>query len=157
MVTKAACGLKNSPTNLTGTQENVEYYIHTNKLDYNSGETVQILYRVTNRSNKPVDLGYSVLGLFSCRFDITDDEGKRVWKWPWVTPLGPSRHFRLGPYESKEFELNWDMINDNGTLRTDDDFAAGPGIYNIAGELNIEPEEDRVPVSVSVTIEGSGG
>ena len=148
----------NTPANSDSVvEDNVEYYIQTNKHIYNLGENVRILYKVTNLGSEPVDLGYTVLGMFFCRFNIKDEDGNYVWKWPWITPLGPSMKFTLGPFGLQEFRINWNMINDNGTSGPDDGFSVGPGIYNIVGTLDMEPNEKRVSVSISVAIRDSDG
>ncbi len=67
-------------------------------------------------------------------------------------PPIPPVEFLLDAYESKEYQITWDMMNDNGTAGEEDDFPVGPGIYNITGELHTGPEEDRVRVSVSVNV-----
>ncbi len=107
---------------------------------------------MTNLGSEPVNLGYTVLGMFFCSINITDEDGNYVWKWPWITPLGPSMKFTLEPFEQKEFRINWNMMNDNGMSGPDDDFSKGPGVYNIVGTLDIETDEKRVPVSISVTL-----
>ena len=133
-------------------EDNIKYCIQTNKSVYHSGETVEILYRVTNQASIPVNLGWVPMSPFCYHFAITDNNDAHVWQWPWAIPTSPPVEFRLDAYESKEFEINWDMINDNGTAGVGDDFPAGSGTYNITGELHTSPEEDRVRVSVSINV-----
>jgi hypothetical protein len=64
----------------------------------------------------------------------------------------PPVEYRLDADESKEFEINWDKINDNGTAGIEGDFPIGLGIYNIIGELLDIPQEDRVRVSEFVNV-----
>ena len=70
-----------------------------------------------------------------------------------MTPVFELIDFSLEPYEIKEFQTAWDMMNDNGTIwPTSDDFLVSTGIYNVIGEVALFPEEQRLPVSVSVNI-----
>jgi predicted outer membrane repeat protein/parallel beta-helix repeat protein len=133
-------------------EDNVQYCIRTDKSVYHSGETVEIFYRVTNLGSIPVSLGWVPMPPFCYHFVIVDNNGEHVWQWSWVMPPSPPVEFSLDAYESKEYEINWEMINDNGTAGTEDDFAIGPGMYNITGELHTSPEEDRVRVSVHVSV-----
>ncbi|MHC4110947.1 MAG: hypothetical protein ACYSUY_07725 [Planctomycetota bacterium] len=133
-------------------QDDIEYYILTDKFAYNSGEEVWMLYRVTNLASIQVNLGWVPIPPFCYHFVIGDNNGEHVWQWSWEMPPMPPVEFILDAYESKEYEIGWDMINDNGTAETEDDFPVGPGIYNITGELHTSPEEDRVRVSVSVNV-----
>lgn len=133
-------------------EDNVKYCIRTDKSVYRSGETVEILYRVTNLGSIPVSLGWVPMPPFCYHFVIGDNNGEHVWQWSWVMPPSPPVEYRLDAYESEEFQINWDMINDNGTAGTEDDFPIGPGMYNITGELHTSPEEDRVRVSVPVNV-----
>ena len=62
-------------------------------------------------------------------------------------------YFSLGPYETKEFQTFWDMMNYNGTFVEEyDDFLVSPGMYNVVGEVALWPKSDRIPVNVSVEI-----
>jgi hypothetical protein len=61
----------------------------------------------------------------------------------------------LEPAESKDRQITWDMISDNGTFFDhDDDYPVGPGFYNITGELTLSNaySHKKVPVSVSIEI-----
>ena len=134
-------------------EDDVKYCIRTDKSVYHLGETVGILYRITNLRSVPVSLGWTNFLPPSCyHFVIAYENGEHVWLWLWRRLPIPSWEFILDAYESKEYEIGWDMINDNGTAQTEDDFPAGPGVYNITGELLAGDEEDRVRVSVSVNV-----
>jgi hypothetical protein len=59
----------------------------------------------------------------------------------------------FAPYESKEFQTAWNMMNYNGTLLEEyDDFPVGPGIYDVVGEVALWPKVDRIPVNVTISI-----
>jgi len=134
-------------------EDDVKYCIRTDKSVYHLGETVGIFYTITNPGSVPVNLGWAPMPPFCYHFVIVDNNGEHVWQWSWLMPpIPPPVEFILDAYESKEYEIGWDMINDNGTAETEDDFPAGPGVYNITGELLTGDEEDRVRVSVYVNV-----
>jgi len=117
----------------------IKYYMQTDKSVYQLGEEVEMLYRVTNLTPNPVDVGY----ILNCEdawthFMVTDDDESDIWQFFRVIPPCGYTMFSLAPYESRECQRVWDMTNDNGTLEPDDDFPVGPGLYNIAGELELD-------------------
>ncbi|MBW8039652.1 MAG: PEP-CTERM sorting domain-containing protein [Planctomycetes bacterium] len=131
--------------------DNIEYYMQTNKSVYDLGENVEMLYRVTNLGDEDVTLGSVVSdSLAYYEFRIMQD-GIQIWSYPYLSVVLGFTAFHLGPYESKEGQTIWNMMNDNGTLPTDDDFPVNPGIYDVIGELDLISGE-RVPVSVSIEI-----
>jgi len=137
-------------------QDGVEYYLQTDKFVYELGEDVVMLYRVTNLTENPVDIGKVVERTEPAwyHFVITVEAGNQVRDYPRVIPgLGP-QILCLQPYESIEHEQIWNMMNDNGTSYEVDDFPVGPGIYNVMGELLLlyGDQDKRVPVSVSIEI-----
>jgi len=136
-------------------KDGVEYYLQTDKFVYELVEDVVMLYRVTNLTENPVDIGKVVEsgepGWY--HFVITDEADNEVWHYLCFPILGPQM-LRLQPYESIEYEKIWEMVNDNGTWFNIDDFPAGPGRHNIMGELNLMygDQDKRVPVWVSIEI-----
>ena len=129
--------------------DDIEYYTHTNKSVYDLGESVDILHRVTNLRDEPLTFvfGYQQ----QCHFEVWDTE-TRIWWWPkHFSPAFSS--FTLQPGEFKEFLKDWDMMNDNGTFGTDDDFMVGPGIYYASGQVWGSTSDGIIPESVSVSIE----
>jgi FlaG/FlaF family flagellin (archaellin) len=133
-------------------EDDVKYCIRTDKSVYHPGETVGIFYSITNTGGEPVSLGWAPIRPFCYRFAIVDANDEHVWLWSWEMPPIPPVMFALDAYESAEYEIGWDIINDNGTYETEDDFPAGAGNYKISGELLIGSEEDRVRVSVYVNV-----
>ncbi len=129
-------------------EDNIEYYIQVDKSIYDLGESVEILYRVTNLGEDPVILGISKRSPYCYEFFITDENNDHVWKWPWGLPI-ESGNFYLGPYASREHQVVWDMMNDNGTWFETDDYPVGPGIYEISGGLFNIPTP---PLSVTIQI-----
>ncbi len=142
----------NNPGRYCIVEGDVKYCIRTDKSVYHLGETVGIFYRITNLGSVPVNLGWAPIPPFCYRFVIVDSNGEHVWLWSWVMPPSPPVKFILNAYESKEYEIGWDMINDNETYESGDDFPAGPGVYKITGELLTGSEEDRVKVSVNINV-----
>lgn len=59
-------------------EDGVEYYIQTDKSVYDLGENVQILYRVTNVSENPVDIGMVGAGDCWCDFFVTDEDNTDI-------------------------------------------------------------------------------
>jgi len=133
--------------------DNIAYYIQTDKAVYNLTENVEMLYRVTNLTENPVDIGEVLKGDCWANFLITDQADVDIWQYVREIPPCDWEMLHLEPYESKELQITWDMISDNGTFFDhDDDYPVGPGLYNITGELTLSASYERVPVSVSIGI-----
>lgn len=134
-------------------EDGIEYYLKTDKSSYSLGESVQILYHVTNQTDEIKELG-SVPNCDYCvqQFQITF-RGKEVWKSCRVIPPCGTKTFRLNPHEAWEYpDAAWNMVNDNGTLEPNDDFPIVPGVYTITGKLWSLEDHSRIPVSVLVEI-----
>lgn len=70
-----------------------------------------------------------------------------------MSPVFEFIYFGLGPYETKEFQTTWNMMNDNGTIwPKTDDFPVSPGFYNVVGEVALFPSASRVPVSLYINV-----
>jgi len=147
-----ACAKANLVNSNSIVQDDIEYYIQTNKSVYDLGEEVGMLYRVTNLGDTDVVLGEVIADpLAYYDFRIMQD-GSQIWEYPYMSVVLGFGPFDLGPYESKEFQTVWNMMNDNGTpWLPDDDFPVSPGIYEVVGELDFISGE-RVPVSVSIEV-----
>ena len=131
----------------------VEYYIQTDKSVYDLGGNVNILYRVSNLTAENVILG-DVIDDPPAYYDFRVTQGdNRIWRYPYMSGVMEPTYFSLGPYETKEFQTFWDMMNYNGTFVEEyDDFLVSPGMYNVVGEVALWPKSDRIPVNVSVEI-----
>jgi len=135
-------------------EDGIEYYLQTDKAVYDLGENVEMLYRVTNLTENPVDIGDVLIGPW-CDFFVTDDDNTDIWQWMRVPPPSGWEMLHLEPYESKELQITWDMISDNATpWVSDDDYPIGPGSYRITGELKLSGaySDRKVPVSVSIEV-----
>ncbi len=134
-------------------KDSIEYYIETHKSVYHLGEDVEILYRVTNLTENPVDIGE----ILNCEyawthFIITDSNNAKIWEYIRVIPPCGWTMLHLDSDESKEYQKIWNMTNDNGTMTSTDDYPVGPGSYNITGELELDGGYERVSVSVDIEI-----
>lgn len=124
-------------------QGGIEYYLQTNKSVYVLGENIEILYRVTNLSLRPVS--FSFPNTQQCHFEVRSFSTV-IWTWPLFT-LPMLTSFTLSPGEFKEYSIEWDMTN-NSTPSP-----LGPGYYDVTGVL-LYPFDPRqyVPVSVQIHI-----
>jgi len=124
----------------------IEYYMQTDKSVYNLGETVEMLYRVTNLGTDDVTFHFDdqVQHYFTVKL-----YGNLIWDVPKVGFPGGSS-FVLSPSGYKEYSETWDMLDNLGILIT-------PGTYDITGSLHpvflTQQDKDRyVPVSVQIEI-----
>ena len=151
----AGCAKANLVNSNSIIEEGIEYYVQTDRAVYNLGEEVQTLFRVTNVSGSPVDIGMVLAGDAWCDFFVTDDDNTDIWQWMRVMPPSGWTMLHLEPDESREYQITWDMISDNATpFDRDDDYPVGPGLYNITGQLTLSNAyiHRRVPVSVSIEV-----
>jgi predicted outer membrane repeat protein len=145
----------NTPINSDSVvKEGIEYYIRTDKSIYHLGENVEILYRVTNLTENPVDIGKVLRGPW-CGFMITDENNTDIWQYVRCIPPSGYEMLHLEASESKQHEITWDMISDNGTFaQPADDYLVGTGAYHITAGLMLSGsyKHKRAPVSVSIDI-----
>ncbi|UCF42466.1 MAG: hypothetical protein JSV99_07635 [Planctomycetota bacterium] len=129
-------------------KDDIEYYLQTDKAVYNTGETVQMLYRVTNLGPDAVVMWFNY-GPADDRCDfIVEKDGQSIWNnlsrdaFFWVT-------FRtLDPSESTSFNISWDMTDLDGN-------PTASGQYEVTAALSqLDPfyQDKHVPVSVTITI-----
>ena len=143
----AAWGCAQTPiqNSTTAEKNGIEYYLETDKSSYQLGENINILFRVTNKTDEVKDLG-TVYNCEYCMRQLTITlDGKEIWRTCRIPPACGQKEFRLNPNESWEYTEAWNMINDNGTLEPGDDFPIGKGKYKVTGEL--------LGVKISVLIE----
>ena len=134
-------------------QNEIEYYMQTDKTVYDLGQDVEMLYRVTNLTDEAVIIG-TVVADYRAYYDFRVMQGdNRIWEYPYLSIVLAFGGYQLNPLESKEFQTTWNMTNDNGAPGPiDDDFPIGPGLYNIIGELDLLHGGERVPVSVAIEV-----
>jgi hypothetical protein len=134
-------------------EDDIEYYIQTDKSIYDLGENVNIFYRVSNLTNQDIILGDVIDDPFAY-YDFRVTQGDNwMWRYPFFSGVMETIYFSLESYEIKEFQTFWNMTNDNGTpLQIYDDFPVDPGFYNVVGEVALWPKSERLPVSVSINV-----
>ena len=123
-------------------EDGIEYYLETDRCLYALGSSVEILYRLTNKSNMVRLVGdWPNLG---ARQPVDIIQGaKDIWRVP-ATPYAETE-FYLDPNESCEYTMDWEM-------ETWPEFEpVEPGIYTVLGELR----EGSVSVSVNILIVNS--
>ncbi|MHC4642200.1 MAG: right-handed parallel beta-helix repeat-containing protein [Planctomycetota bacterium] len=127
-------------------QDDIEYYIQTDKAVYDVGENVEMLYRVTNVGEEYVDFIFTYGPIDNTCDWMVDKEGLRIWD-----NLGRGIYFvftsfNLGPSQSYEYTHTWDMTDNDGDY-------VSLGNYTVTGALGYYPGHERiVPVSVPIEI-----
>jgi hypothetical protein len=140
------------PNRATVEESGVTYSIETDRSAYSQGETVRIVYRITNKTAGVLDLG-SVPDCAYCTHQLSiTQNGKDIWQGCRIMPPCGFKEFRLDPDASWEYAIDWPMVNDRQTLEPEDDVPVDPGVYHLSGELNSFSDQKRIPVSVSVKI-----
>ena len=133
--------------------DDIAYYMQTDKSVYNLGEDVEMLYRVTNLTENPVDIGMVLKCEYGwTHFSVTDNYDTDIWQHYRSIPPCDWEMFHLDPYESKQLQIAWDMVSDNGTYYHDDDYLVSPGSYTVTGQLELDGGYESVPVSVQIEI-----
>jgi hypothetical protein len=127
-------------------QDDIEYYVQTDKSVYDLGENVEMLYRVTNLGTEDVTFAFSQSPEWN--FWVEKD-GENIWTavegwWTFGTA------FTLTPSEYKEYPYEWDM-------RDDEDNIVNLGAYDVIGGLDggtsISTKEwEFTEVAVPITI-----
>ena len=130
-------------------EDDIEYYIQTDKSVYDLGENVEIFYRVTNLRSEEWRFNYF--------FPIGDaiiaaKEGEvfnEIWHWSWDKPhsMGPVV-FQLGPGESAELNGIWPQIDLNGSVEIEDHTQVPPGMYKTIGVFY--PTDSRIAVDITI-------
>jgi hypothetical protein len=130
----------------------VAYSLETDRSAYILGETVRIVYRITNKTAGVLDLG-TVPDCAYCTHQLSITRNSEdIWQNCRVIPPCGFREFRLDPNASWEYSVDWNMVNDRQTLEPEDDVLVDPGVYHLSGELNSFSDQKRIPVSVTVKI-----
>ncbi|MBW8040064.1 MAG: hypothetical protein FVQ85_08705 [Planctomycetes bacterium] len=126
-------------------QDNIEYYMQTNKDVYDLGESVELLYRVTNLGEEDVTIHFT--DQVQHYFTIKHGE-YLVWDAPKVGQPAGSK-LVLPPSGYKEYTETWDMLDNQRVLIM-------PANYEVTGSFHpflLFPEDDDKYVPVSVQIE----
>ncbi len=142
-------------------QDDIEYYVQTDKAVYDLGENVEMLYRITNLSVEDVTFG--PLPMPEWNFWVEKD-GEYIWKAVNVY-WGMQTEFTLSPGESKEFPAFnypyvWNMRDDENNLVTTGDYSVIGGLYHGLGyydytKVNVPIEIVPEPTTFLFTILGA--
>jgi hypothetical protein len=136
-------------------EDNIEYYMQTDKSVYNLGETVDMFYSATNLGPENITIGWVAADpLAHYKFAVMQGDA-RIWRYNYLATVFAFEPFKLGPYQSRSFQTTWNLMHNNGTpWNLNDDFPVSPGSYSAVGELNLVPffTCKRVPVSVSIQV-----
>jgi len=130
-------------------EDGIEYYVETDKVVYDLGEDVGVLYRITNLRDEEFRIRGS-----NPKRDIVvaaekDNNWRELWKWSWfqVGPAGPV-FLDLEPGEATELSDYWPQTDWNGTREIEDDFQVLPGTYRVSGVLHTT--HTRIDVDIAV-------
>ena len=129
-------------------QDGIEYYIQTDKVVYDLGEDVEILYRITNLRDEEL----YVFCLAPVQdFFVAQEEGqdfKEMWRWGWFNvPITGPGVLSLEPNESDAISDIWPQTDWNGTFDIKDDFQVLPGRYRVSGVVK---RIERVNVDITI-------
>jgi hypothetical protein len=135
-------------------KDNIEYYMQINKSVYDLGESVEMLYRVTNVGEEIAIFDFPLAEIEQCLFTVENEE-VRIWGRRVDFSRVVSR-FVLDPGEFKAYTKIWNMTNDNGTESPKDDWLISPGTYSVVGRLNLTGEtysgDETTRVAVPITV-----
>lgn len=136
-------------------EDNIEYYMQTDKSVYYLGETVDMLYSATNLGPENITIGWVVADPLAHYKFVVMQSHAPVWRYNYLAMVFGFEPFTLDPYQSRAFQTTWNLMHNNGTpWRLDDDFPVSPGTYTAIGQLNLVPffKCERFPVSVSIQV-----
>lgn len=127
-------------------EDDIEYYIQTDKSIYDLGEDVEMLFRVTNLRGEDVTISCSQSPEFN--FYVQEDD-ETIWMKEHGF-FGYSPGIDLSAGESVELLFIWDMIDDTNSLVT-------PQIYDVVGVMYNQPWNydnygEYIPTEVAVQI-----
>ena len=105
--------------------------LQTDKKEYLLGETVIMVYKITNIGN--TDVLYSSNGSSPCYYEINNGENI-IWNHPDYTIDSVVRQI-LKPGESHEYNIAWDMYSQNPPYFIDRGSIVKPGVYTAAGQM----------------------
>ncbi|MHC4501533.1 MAG: right-handed parallel beta-helix repeat-containing protein, partial [Planctomycetota bacterium] len=109
----------------------IEYYIQTDKAVYNLGETVEMLYRITNLGDEDVTFGTPYMPPWNF---LVQKDANDIWRavnsWYAMPTI-----FTLGPGDSKQFPTFdppciWNMRDDENNLVNLGEYTVIGGLYD---------------------------
>ncbi len=122
--------------------DDIEYYIQTDKLVYNLGENVEILYKVTNLRDVSVTFDFPRDPVY--QFEV--EQGvEQIWNVPKLVYFIETS-ITLLPGEYKVFPLSPPLI---WNMRDNEDNLVDVGNYNVIGRLyGYDFTEVSVPINI---------
>jgi len=129
-------------------EDDVKYYIQTDKSIYDLGENVEMLYEITNIGSEAITFNFSYTPEWN--FWVKNSNENLVFQavTGWWT-MGTS--FTLQPNDNRDFSYIWDMKNSEGNL-------VELGAYTVIGGLDANMGEygyTQVPVGIDIIPEPS--
>jgi hypothetical protein len=128
--------------------DNIEFYVQTDKSVYNFGETVQMLYMVTNLSSQNVTYIFGQSPVWN--FWVQKD-GVQIWQG-WWSGLPTVTGLTLAPGDTKEFPTLAENPPFKWNLKDSSGISVGAGNYTVLGGL-YRPDHSYDYTKVSVPIE----
>jgi len=130
-------------------EDNIEYYIQTDRAVYNLGEDVETLYRVTNLRDET----WSVTAFIPVMVIIVEEREGESFNEIWPCEQYPLAlvPFHLEPNGYADISVIWPQIDTMGTWEIEDDTQVSPGIYRISGSFHSRSAVDST-VAVDITI-----
>jgi hypothetical protein len=142
------------------TIDGIKYYIQTDKSVYELGEYTDILYRITNLTDKAWVVSRGAGRARDVLVEAKEGENFRVvWRFSreYPIPPGPGEGVALQPGESAERKVLWPQFDMKGP-DLGDYTQAPPGIYRITGTVDgyrgwpEPPMQIHTSVSVYITV-----
>ena len=130
-------------------EDNIEYYMQTDKAVYDLGENIQMLYRVTNLTDET----WSVTAFIPVMVIIVEEREGESFNEIWPCEQYPLAlvPFHLEPNGYADISVIWPQIDTMGTWEIEDDTQVSPGIYRISGSFHSRSAVDST-VAVDITI-----
>jgi hypothetical protein len=121
--------------------DNIQYEVATDKAVYDLGETVNMMYRITNLHEGPdaPTITYSLYHAFDFKVDNSSGETNWIWSADPLCSFIPDT-FELGPGESKTYPypdaaMPWGMVYSPGGYGGGRFDLVPPGNYDVSGKL----------------------
>jgi hypothetical protein len=142
----------NLPNRVFAEVDGLAYSFEVDAHAYATGDTVRMLFRITNKSRTVKDFGQvNDCEYCICQVSVSQD-GLDLWQSCRVPPPCAIVPFTLQAGASREFHHSWDLISDNGTFgQPDDDFAVRPGAYAVTARVSA-PHLNAVPLTLTIDV-----
>jgi Tol biopolymer transport system component len=141
-----------APNRAVAENDSLAYSFETDAHAYATGDTVRMLFRMTNKSGQVQDFGeVNDCEYCICQVSVSQDS-LDLWQSCRVPPPCAIVPFTLDAGASREFHHTWDLISDNGTFfQQDDDFPVRPGTYAVTAVV-LAPHLSAVPLTLTINV-----